>query len=572
MKIRFFENWDKKLLFVLYRFPIPVIIAIVYACLSVWSIHSKEFELGDNFIAFFVTGFFLCVATTLSLEDVTKKWITQLLAGLISGLWLLFWCFQPAKFEGDYLFYLSAMSAIAFILAIFFGSYTKKGSAIPFWNFTTDTIIKAVISTIFAGVLMGGISLAFTAIDILFKAKLSHHIYLYLAIVCFFLFWPIYFLANIPSGEEKQDNTARFNKFLKIFSLYIVLPILLIYTSILYAYLFKIIFEWQLPNGWVSWLVSALGVGGIMATILMHPIYLEHKSKSGDLFCRYFPMVILPLLVLMTIGIFRRFNDYGLTINRLLVIIFNFWMYGIAIYLIFTRSKGIRMIFISFALIAFLAAIGPWNIFSITRQSVFGKIEETLTKNHILTNGKIDFSKQSASRLDSVTYANLESALRYMNSNFGINSIQPLFKDTLSKSHFYILIDDIKSVYSSVANDTETELNINPQPMPTTTDNFPYAIEINFGFNSTVNSTDNKTALSLNDNTLTLLKEQQPYITIPLSKEITRLKTLHTQHRISSTEVTTIKGDGFKLVISHLNVDLTHRPRITELCGILFYK
>ena len=37
--------------------------------------------------------------------------------------------------------------------------------------------------------------------------------------------------------------------------------------------------------------------------------------RSDNWIARWMPVLILPLLLLMTIGIVRRFNDYGITVN-----------------------------------------------------------------------------------------------------------------------------------------------------------------------------------------------------------------------------------------------------------------
>ena len=229
MKITLFKNWDKKLLTVLYRFSVPVIIALVYALLAGWNVHSAVFRLGDNFTAFFVTGFFLSLASLLGAEDLLNRRLSQVVAVALTGLWVVFWVVKPMSFSGDWLFLLAAMSLAAFVLAVFFASYFKKNMSLPFWHFTIDMVLKAAIAVLFAGVLMGGLSLAFKAVDILFNVQLNSKVYAYLAIFCFILFMPVYFLANVPSGDEKEKTSLSINKFLKIFALYIVLPILLLY-------------------------------------------------------------------------------------------------------------------------------------------------------------------------------------------------------------------------------------------------------------------------------------------------------------------------------------------------------
>ena len=54
----------------------------------------------------------------------------------------------------------------------------------------------------------------------------------------------------------------------------------------------------------------------------------------------------------MTIGIIRRFNDYGVTINRLYLITLNVWCYFVCITLILIKAKRINWIPVSFSIIS----------------------------------------------------------------------------------------------------------------------------------------------------------------------------------------------------------------------------
>jgi hypothetical protein len=561
MKIKPLENWDKKLFAGVVRFPVSVIIVVVYAVLTTWSLHHQAYKIGHNFIAFFITGFFLSIAVALAVEEFRKRWLVQLAALITSGLWLVYWTFQPATFDADYLYYLSAMVLITFILALFSGSFIRTKKDISFWNFTAATFVRAIITIIFSGVLMGGISLAFKAIDILFKAHVHNNTYGYIAICCFILFGPVYFLSNIPPVAEKHDIKIRFNKFLKIFSIYIIIPILLIYTIILYAYLIKITIDWQLPNGWVSWLVSILGVGGSIAVMLLHPVYTEKKNKAAELFCRYFPVAVLPLLVLMTIGIFRRFNDYGLTINRLLVIILNIWMYAISIYFIVTRSEKIKMVLISFAVITFIAAVGPWSVFNTTRKSVYSHLQTTFAQHHLLAQGKISALSLETLQKDSSAERHVSSALLYMHNTFGYKSLQPIFQDTLSPNSIFKIVNDM--TYPAEDTDIETEIVSEPEAFPA--GGFQSAIPVEIEHKTTTLS-----GFALNGNTLTF-RNHQPEIDIPLTNCVAQWKARSDSGAPLTTNKTIINGKNYKLIIYKIRLIKGNPFTVTRISGLLFF-
>ena len=65
----------------------------------------------------------------------------------------------------------------------------------------------------------------------------------------------------------------------QFFTQFILIPLLIIYVVILYFYCAKIVINWQLPRGWVSYLVLAYSIVGIFALLLVHPLK-ELKLKS----------------------------------------------------------------------------------------------------------------------------------------------------------------------------------------------------------------------------------------------------------------------------------------------------
>ena len=80
----------------------------------------------------------------------------------------------------------------------------------------------------------------------------------------------------------------------------------------------------------------------------------------------------------MTVGIVRRFSDYGITINRLYLITLNLWFYFVCITLFVTKARRINWITISFALIFLFTSAFPINYFSITHDYMKSHIEKAM--------------------------------------------------------------------------------------------------------------------------------------------------------------------------------------------------
>jgi len=354
----------EKLSLLVKRFPISILLIVGLAVLFFVGINKDFDDISYQFWIFFSIGAIISVTTTLLFEDYfsnLKNYGITLFAVLLWGVYCYFLPEKTENIQISKVIEIFVVSGTAFC-AMFFISFLKKNNDHAFWNFTTQTLFQMVLACVFGTILFGGLSLALLAIDSLFNVSVDSKIYGNLAVICFALFTPIYFLANIIDKTEKHNNEIFYNKVQKILALYILTPILAVYAVILYAYLFKIVVAWELPNGWVSWLVSALALGGLIVITVLYPVREQEKNKVVNFISHWFGLLILPLLLLMTIGIFRRIGDYGITINRGYILFLNLWFYGIYIYLFFTKSRHVKWILISFVAVALMTSVNVYGV------------------------------------------------------------------------------------------------------------------------------------------------------------------------------------------------------------------
>ena len=451
------QTWINKLLLVVVRFPFTLLFLIGLSILCHLAIQKVSVDISDRVWAFFILGVLLNVAVTLFLEKFEKS-IFRISFNLISTILLAVYCFTLPEKLLEYQYIQIVVLGIVFALSVFFVSFLKKNNEIPFWNFSKEIIFQLIISYAFASVFFGGLGLAVLSLDKLFNINIEPRVYGDLSILSFILFAPIYFLSNVPDEIEKRKQEVTFNKIIKIFGLYILLPILAVYTLILYVYLIQIIFKWQLPNGWVSTLVSALGIGGFVCIMILHPLYLSKENKFVDRFSRLFPALLFPLLILMTIGIVRRIADYGLTINRMYVLILNLWFYGISIYLFVKQSKQVKGIIISFAAVAFLSSVGPWSVFCITRSSLKTQLKKELTDAHLIKNDKIILNRNKTEKIDSLTLIKTTETIRYLVKVYGSESLQQYFSISIKNKSAFDLLEMMN--LESVSDDVNHYFNL----------------------------------------------------------------------------------------------------------------
>ena len=146
------------------------------------------------------------------------------------------------------------------------------------------------------------------------------------------------------------------------------MPLLALYLIVLYVYGIRILVRWELPDGGVGWLVSVLMVGCVVVELGLYPLMRSGEAKPFERWIvRWLPVLILPLLLLMTVGIARRLSDYGITPLRLYLLTFNLWCYAVCIGLFVGRARRIRWIMTSLAAVFLLTSVLPVNFTSVVK-------------------------------------------------------------------------------------------------------------------------------------------------------------------------------------------------------------
>lgn len=426
-----FSHFGEKLQTAIERFPLTLLSVVAVAALLIIKVEATE-QIPFKWV---FAGILSAVATLPvylfgehRLSRTTTNGINLLLAAALTLL-----CSSLSTQTTDAEATQMALLMAAFVLAWFFARSLTNKNGLRWWNLVLETGFQLLVSKLFAALLMGGLSLALVSLDQLFGVTVPDRAFQYLAIACFALFMPIYYLSQLSNTNTEADNNETFStvypNVYKILGLYILLPILCIYALILYGYLAKIVVAWELPNGWVSWLVSILGFAGLLTMVILHPLYLKGKQRPVALFSRFFPAILFPLLILMLVGIVRRFSDYGITINRLLMLILNLWFIGLSIYLFLSRSKQLKWIPISLATLALLSAVGPWSVINTTERALKKELTQLLAEANWTNTPESQpkpLNEDKQSRLADVLY--------YLQSNYGVENVRPFFNSLGEKA------------------------------------------------------------------------------------------------------------------------------------------
>lgn len=426
-------------------------------------------------------GISLMFSLNILAERIGKKILLNLLGVIFLVIYYQFFLPHDNKDFGTVHAVLLVVSFILTHLLVSFIAFLGKNNENSFWQYNKNLFINAVLTGIFTAVLVGGIMLAISAVDHLFDLKLDNKIYprtfTFLSILgsCF-----IFLLFN-EDGLKFLEKDENYPEILKFFVQFILIPLLIIYAVILYLYGGKILIQWDLPRGWVSYLILAYSLVGILALLLVFPLK-EISAKSWVKgFSKIFYFALLPLLVLLFVAIFTRILEYGFTENRYYVLLLAIWLAVVVLYFTFGKKSNIKFIPISLFVFGLFSLIFPYfNTFSVAKNSQKNELQEILIKNNVLENGKVNFRKPVQ---DSVA-TEIANKFSFLNErkesefllNFISNQEQQKFKQIL-KNEQNITYSKVRSQFQNIIYNKDVEKGEKYNALRITTDDFGFDIK-----------------------------------------------------------------------------------------------
>ncbi len=306
--------------------------------------------------------------------------------------------------------------------------YLDKGEVNGFWHFNKTLFLRFLTSVFYSGVLFVGLVIALQAIEHLFGLKVAEKRYGQLWVVMAGLFNTWFFLAGVPKDFSRLNSAKGYPIGLKVFTQYILLPLVVLYLAILYTYEAKIALSWNWPKGWVAQLVLWFSVTGIFSLLLVHPVKDSKENRWVRTFSTWFFRVLIPLIAMLLLAIFRRISDYGITENRYFVLVQAIALTVVVLYFVFSKSRDIRIIPIILCFLAYFSTFGPWGAFAVSKASQKDRLQTILTEHNILVNGRVQKAPAEVPFADS---RNISNIVTYLVDAHGIESIQPWFVNDL---------------------------------------------------------------------------------------------------------------------------------------------
>ena len=425
---------------VIQRFPLVVAVAGLKACVIIYLMESPATAPYYNVAIRLTMVTFLALPLVLSLHLVAerRRWNPLLLlaglGGILLALLLYYFTLETEPIQRDY--YRFGMFMAGVHLLVSFAPFVGYDEPNGFWQFNKAMLTQLVTATLYAGTLFLGLIVAIETVRFLFDITYPFKIEADLLALTFSFFHTLFFLNGFPLHLDLLNGQSSQSRGVKVFTQYVLLPLVVVYLAILYVYIGKIIIQWQLPQGGVAYLVMAFSVAGILALLLIYPMRNLPDERWIRLFTRRFHLALFPLILLLFVAIYRRINDYGITENRYLVAALAIWLAGISFYFLFSKKEDIRWIPLSLSIVSFLLAVGPWSIFSVSRRDQAQRFGALLDEYKLLGNDKKISGKAT---LPTENYERLVSVIRYFRDRREMSPLRSYFTDLpTSQDHFVV--------------------------------------------------------------------------------------------------------------------------------------
>lgn len=216
----------------------------------------------------------------------------------------------------------------------------------------------------------------------------------------------------IMSSEEEQDK--EYPKLFLLLTDKVLIPLSYVYTAVLYFYFGRVLLSWEWPQGLTSHLV-------LWYSLFITALSVVRRARSGELNLKQrFPLLVLPLLIMLFVAVSIRVGAYGFTQNRILLIGAAIFSLLSLIHLGIWKKPQPRWIVALGLVIVLLLMILPFsNAWSLGARNQASRVEKVLTEEGMLEGGQVSpkptLSRSSAIVLmESLDYLDRQRAMHLL--------------------------------------------------------------------------------------------------------------------------------------------------------------
>src|SRR5690606_8420956 len=143
--------------------------------------------------------------------------------------------------------------------------FLKHASNSNFWHINKVLFLRFLTAVLYSVSLYAGLAVAIFGSEELCNLDLPSEIHGQLFVLIAVCFNTLFFHAGVPKVFETTPTAEPYPKGLKIFTQYVLIPLMTIYLAILLVYEIKILVAWELPKGIVATLILGYAVFGMLS-------------------------------------------------------------------------------------------------------------------------------------------------------------------------------------------------------------------------------------------------------------------------------------------------------------------
>lgn len=419
------------------RFPITIILAFLHFITGIYIAEVRSFQ-SDEFVkvnlllfgSIFITAMFEMLYEKYFYKQ--NRWLVRGIYSAITFVISIIFFVEYLRTNDYYNIYYFTLIPISIVLFLLIPILRKKENK---EKYLQSVFSNFVITGIFVAVLWIGIEIILTTVNYLFFNS-GDSLFFRLTTYSFWFITEVFGASLFLSLLKKPDDNLENYEFPFIFNLlikFVIIPLIIIYTGVLYIYMMKVLISMHLPKGLISHLVLWYTAFSVAVMILITPF--TQKDKFFENFKKYFPYFSIPLIFASLFAVFQRTYQYGITENRYYVLISIFWLLFCMI--LYIRKMNITGIFISLIACLVISVYTPLSAKNVSNFSQSQRLKRMLVKYGALKDGKISKITQ---KLNNSEGSQIYTTIQYISDNSTIAKLN--FKN--EKGEVYSTLGDLE--------------------------------------------------------------------------------------------------------------------------------
>ena len=444
------------------RFPVTIILVFMHFITSIYIAEVRNFQSDEfieiNFLLFgsiFITAMFEMLYEKYFYKK--NRWLVRGVYSVITFVVSIIFFVEYLRTNDYYNVYFFTLIPISMVLFLLIPILRKKDNR---EKYLQSVFSNFVTTGIFAAVLWIGIEIILATVNYLFFYS-GDSLFFRLTTYSFWFIAEVFGASLFLSLLKKPNDNLENYEFPFIFNLlikFVIIPLIIIYTGVLYIYMAKVIISMHLPKGLISHLVLWYTAFSVFIMILITPF--TQKDKFFENFKKYFPYFSIPLIFASLFAVFQRTYQYGITENRYYVLISIFWLLFCMI--LYIRNMNVTGVFISLIICFIISVYTPLSAKNVSNFSQSQRLKRILVKYGALKDGKISKITQ---KLTNRQGSQIHTTIQYISDNSTIAKLN--FKN--EKGEIYSTLGDLEkgldvkeswkeySIYDSEDDDREKD-------------------------------------------------------------------------------------------------------------------